>query len=127
MSMAEAEEIALLLRSAIPIDDVDQMLAPDLSFAIIWIDISERQISRCWPRKIPWPMAFPSSPFSMPIQGNKICDSGCALCTTFCMDYLPHDRLVHPTSYSSKQVALESKEASETIKWEQIPRHPTVN
>ena len=42
MSMAEAEEIALLLRSAIPIDDVDQMLAPDLSFAIIWIDISER-------------------------------------------------------------------------------------
>jgi hypothetical protein len=42
MSMTEAEEIALLLKSAIPIDDVDQMLAPDLSFAIIWIDISER-------------------------------------------------------------------------------------
>ncbi len=42
MSMTEAEEIALLLKSAIPIDDVDQMLAPGLSFAIIWIDISER-------------------------------------------------------------------------------------
>ncbi|SRR5258708_2492589 len=40
--MTEAEEIALLLKSAIPIDDMDQMLSPDLSFAIIWIDISER-------------------------------------------------------------------------------------
>ena len=40
--MTEAEEIALLLKSAIPIDDVDQMLSPGLSFAIIWIDISER-------------------------------------------------------------------------------------
>lgn len=40
--MAEAEEIALLLRAAIPIDAIDQMLSPDLSFAIIWIDISER-------------------------------------------------------------------------------------
>ncbi len=58
--------------------------------------------------------------------------TGCATCMTFCMDYLPHDRLVHPTSYSSKQAALKSKEASEkeaseTIEWEQIPRHPTVN
>ncbi len=44
-----------------------------------------------------------------------------------CMDYPPHDRLAHPTSYSSEQAALESKEASETIEWEQIPRHPTVN
>src|SRR5712692_6563763 len=41
-SMTDAAEIALLLRSAIPIHDMDQMLAPDLSFAIIWIDISER-------------------------------------------------------------------------------------
>jgi hypothetical protein len=40
--MTNEEEIALLLTSAIPIDDVDQLLAPDLSFAVIWIDISER-------------------------------------------------------------------------------------
>ncbi len=40
--MREAEEIALLLKSAIPIDNVDQILSPGLSFAIIWIDISER-------------------------------------------------------------------------------------
>jgi hypothetical protein len=40
--MTNEEEIALLLKSAIPIDDVDQLLAPDLSFAVIWIDISER-------------------------------------------------------------------------------------
>ena len=46
---------------------------------------------------------------------------------TFCMDYLPHDKLVYLISYSGKQAALESKEASETIEWEQIPRHPTVN
>jgi len=40
--MTDAEEIALLLRSAIPIDDVDHILNPGLSFAIVWIDISER-------------------------------------------------------------------------------------
>lgn len=40
--MTDTAEIALLLKAAIPIDDVDQMLAPDLNFAIIWIDISER-------------------------------------------------------------------------------------
>ncbi len=40
--MRDEEEIALLLKAALPIDDVDQMLSPDLSFAIIWIDISER-------------------------------------------------------------------------------------
>ncbi len=38
----DAEEIALLLRTAIPIDDIDEVLSPDLSFAVIWIDISER-------------------------------------------------------------------------------------
>jgi hypothetical protein len=43
-----------------------------------------------------------------------------------CMDYPPHDGLIHPTSYSSKRAALQSKEASETIEWEQIPRHPTL-
>src|SRR5713226_7617905 len=40
--MIDAAEIALLLKAALPIDDVDQILAPDLSFAIIWLDISER-------------------------------------------------------------------------------------
>src|SRR5437870_2396309 len=40
--MTDEEEIALLLKSAIPIDDVDQMLSPSLNFAIVWIDISER-------------------------------------------------------------------------------------
>ena len=40
--MMDAAEIALLLKAAIPIDDVDQMLAPGLSFIVIWIDISER-------------------------------------------------------------------------------------
>src|SRR5438128_7913724 len=40
--MTDEEEIALLLKAAIPIDDVDHMRSPDLSFAIIWIDISER-------------------------------------------------------------------------------------
>src|SRR5712692_5423485 len=40
--MMDAAEIALLLKAAIPIDDVDQILAPDLNFALIWIDISER-------------------------------------------------------------------------------------
>lgn len=40
--MTDEEEVALLLTSAIPIDDVDQMLAPGLSFAIIWVNISER-------------------------------------------------------------------------------------
>lgn len=40
--MTNEEEIALLLKTAIPIDDVDQMLSPVLSFAVIWIDISER-------------------------------------------------------------------------------------
>jgi len=39
------------------------------------------------------------------------------------MDYPPHDELVHPTLYPGKQAALESKEASETIEWEQILRH----
>lgn len=38
--MTDAEEMALLLRSAIPIDDVDQMLAPGLNSAVVWIDIS---------------------------------------------------------------------------------------
>ncbi len=42
MSLTDAEEIALLFRSALPIDDVDQVLAPGLSFAVIWVDISER-------------------------------------------------------------------------------------
>ena len=40
--MTDADEIALLLKSAIPIDDIDEVLSPDLSFAVIWIDISER-------------------------------------------------------------------------------------
>ena len=40
--MTDEAEIALLLKAAIPIDDMDQMLAPGLSFAIIWIDIAER-------------------------------------------------------------------------------------
>jgi hypothetical protein len=53
--------------------------------------------------------------------------TGSATCMTFCMDYEPHDRLVHLPSYSSKQAALESEEASKTIEWEQIPRHPTVH
>ncbi len=39
---SDKEEIVLLLRSAIPIDDVDQVIAPGLSFAVIWIDIAER-------------------------------------------------------------------------------------
>ncbi len=38
----DSEEIALLLKSVIPIDEVDQILSPRLSFAIIWIDISEQ-------------------------------------------------------------------------------------
>jgi hypothetical protein len=42
MSLTDAEEIALLFRSALLIDDVDQVLAPGLSFAVIWLDISER-------------------------------------------------------------------------------------
>ena|SRR5260370_29942653 len=40
--MTDADEIALLLKSAIPIDDIDEVLSPDLNFAVIWIDISER-------------------------------------------------------------------------------------
>lgn len=36
MSLTDAEEIAL------PIDDVDQVLAPWLCFAVIWVDISEQ-------------------------------------------------------------------------------------
>ncbi len=40
--MTDTEEIALLLRSAIPIDDVDEVLSPGFSFAVIWVDISER-------------------------------------------------------------------------------------
>ncbi len=35
MSLTYAEEIAL------PIDDVDQVLAPGLRFAVIWVDLSE--------------------------------------------------------------------------------------
>jgi hypothetical protein len=40
--MMDAAEIALLLKAAIPIDDVDQMLVLGLNLTIIWIDISER-------------------------------------------------------------------------------------
>ena len=43
-----------------------------------------------------------------------------------CMDYPPHDRQVHPTLYPSKSAALESKEAAETIEWEEILRHLTL-
>jgi hypothetical protein len=42
MTMTGEEEIALSLRTAIPINDVDQMLSPGLNFAIIWVDISDR-------------------------------------------------------------------------------------
>ncbi len=40
--MTDEEEITLLLKSALPIDDVDQVLSPGLDFAVVWIDISER-------------------------------------------------------------------------------------
>jgi hypothetical protein len=41
--MAEEMDLGLLLRSALPIDDIDQLLTPpDDGFSIIWIDISER-------------------------------------------------------------------------------------
>ncbi len=40
--MMDAAEIALLLKAAIPIDDMDSIMVPDLSFAVIWVDISER-------------------------------------------------------------------------------------
>jgi hypothetical protein len=42
MTITNEEEIALLLKTAIPIDDVDQMLSPGLNFAIVWVDISDR-------------------------------------------------------------------------------------
>jgi hypothetical protein len=41
--MTEEMDLGLLLRSALPIDDIDQLLTPpDDGFSIIWIDISER-------------------------------------------------------------------------------------
>lgn len=40
--MDESQAVSLLLKSAIPIDAIDQMLSPDLNFAVIWVDISER-------------------------------------------------------------------------------------
>jgi hypothetical protein len=40
--MKESEELALMLRAALPVDDVDQLISPDLSFVLVWIDISER-------------------------------------------------------------------------------------
>ena len=36
------EEIALLFRSALPIDGIDQVLLPGQNFAVIWVDLSER-------------------------------------------------------------------------------------
>jgi hypothetical protein len=41
--MTEETDLGLLLRSALPIDDIDQLLTPpDDGFSIIWVDISER-------------------------------------------------------------------------------------
>ena len=38
----QQEEIASMLRSAIPIDGIDQLLMGSDGFAIVWIDIAER-------------------------------------------------------------------------------------
>lgn len=40
--MQTPEEIALLFKGALPIDDVHQLLVPGSPMAVIWVDISER-------------------------------------------------------------------------------------
>src|ERR1700730_16143539 len=42
MTMTGEEEIMLLLKTAIPIDDIDQMLSSGLNFALVWVNISDR-------------------------------------------------------------------------------------
>ncbi len=68
--MTDEEEVALLLSSAIPIDGADQMLAPGLSFVVVWIDISGRPDLRV--------LAGQMQHASWPARGDVLVGSLCA-------------------------------------------------
>lgn len=40
--MDEQTRVKLMLESALPIDDVDQVMLPDVSIVLVWVDIQDR-------------------------------------------------------------------------------------